>query len=137
MNNDLKFHRMCFHKNESQLSDYHDHFVRELTRKINIDYGRRLKPKDYHLLRRLLETNSIDFSAVLIAYYVNRDSKVSMNQIVDYCAQQKITPENFLWRCINNYVDRVFRYSDENKQSRIQLVQRKPTMVSEISEPVY
>ena len=49
--------------------------------------------------------DSIAICTAIIAFYVHRNSKVTMDQIAKYCSEGNINSEQFLWRAINEHVD--------------------------------
>ena len=75
-----------------------------------------------------METNSVPISTFMIAYFVNRDSKVTLDKIARYCADANMNPEMYLHRVINEYVDSRYEITElkqENDRLNKALVRKR------------
>ena len=64
-----------------------------------------------------MENNSVPISTFMIAYFVNRDSKVTLDKIARYCADANMSPERYLHRAINEYVDSRYKITELKQEN--------------------
>ena len=112
-----RFRRSDFVKTPEQIDDYIDGFIKRIqTHYPNIDMEKRMRG---YLSRteaaRWMEYNGEQISTFLIAYFVNRDSKVTLDKIAKYCADANMSVEHYLYRVINEHVDNVYQITGEFK----------------------
>ena len=104
------FRRSDFAKTPAQIDAYIEAFIEQ----VNTRYPQ-LDAKKYMLgylsraeAARWMKDNSVPISTFMIAYFVNKDSKVTLDKIANYCVDANINPERFLYQAINEFVDKTY-----------------------------
>lgn len=102
-----RFRRSDFAKTPEQLNDYIDGFIKRIKERYpHLDAEKHMRGYVSQAeAARWMENNSTPISTFMIAYFVNRDSKVTLDKIARYCADANMNPEMYLYRAINEYLD--------------------------------
>ena len=109
-----RFRRSDFVKTPEQIDDYIEGFIKRIqTHCPNIDMEKRMHGYLSHAeAARWMENNGEQISTFLIAYFVKRDSKVTLDKIAKYCADANMSVEHYLYRVINEHVDNVYQLTE-------------------------
>ena len=121
------FSRNDFVKTPEQIDDYIEWFIKRIESKYpSVAEEIRFDMNQLEISR--WETNDVAIATYLITYFVNRNSKVTLDQIATYCVNGNINPGQFLYRAINEYVESRYQITAlilENDKLRKALARRK------------
>lgn len=125
-----RFRRSDFVKTPEQIDDYIDGFIRRIKERYpQLDAEKHMRGYVSQAeAARWMENNSVPISTFMIAYFVNRDSKVTLDKIANYCADANMSPESYLHRAINEYVDSRYKITElkqENDRLNKALVRKR------------
>ena len=109
-----RFRTSDFVKTPDQVDDYVDGFIKRTEEHYpQLDAERRMRGYLSHAeSARWLEHNGEQISTFLIAYFVKRDSKVTLDKIAKYCADANMSAHHYLYRVINEHVDNVYQLTE-------------------------
>ena len=107
MLHDDNYRRSDWVKMPEQIDSYVEGFVK----RIEAHYPNKMM-RDHLVekpLKFLLIGGNDAAATLLIANYVCRDSKVTLDKIADYCIDGNMNCEHFLYRAINEHVDNAYQ----------------------------
>lgn len=109
-----RFRRSDFVKTPEQIDDYIEGFIKRIkARYPTPDVEKHMRGYlSQAEASRWMENNSVQISTFMIAYFVNRDSKVTLDKIARYCVDANMNPEKYLHRAINEHVDNVYKITE-------------------------
>ena len=114
MLHDDSYRRSDWVKTPEQLDSYVESFVK----RIEDHYSNKMM-RDHLVekpLKFLLIGGNDAAATLLIANYVCRDSKVTLDKIANYCIDGNMNSERFLYRAINEHVDNVYKITSLNME---------------------
>ena len=94
-----RFRRSDFVKTPEQIDDYIEGFIKRIKERYpQLDAEKHMRGYlSQAEAARWMENNSVQISTFMIAYFVNRDSKVTLDKIARYCADANMSPEHYLY----------------------------------------
>ena len=106
-----RFRRSDFAKTPEQIDDYIEGFITRIKERYpQLDAEKHMRGYlSQAEAARWMENNGVQISTFMIAYFVKRDSKVTLDKIARYCADANMTVEHYLYRAINEYVDNAYK----------------------------
>ena len=125
-----RFRRSDFVKTPEQIDAYIEGFIKRIKERYpQLDAEKHMRGYlSQAEAARWMENNSLPISTFMIAYFVNRDSKVTLDKIAKYCADANMTPEIYLYRAINEHVDSRYKITElklENDRLNKALVRKR------------
>ena len=111
------YRRSDWVKTPNQLDSYIEGFVKRIQAhypNINVEMTR--DPLVEKPLKFALRIGDDAVATVLIAHFVHRDSKITLDKIANYCIGDNMNSERFLWRAINEHVDNAHKIYSLNKK---------------------
>ena len=125
-----RFRRSDFVKTPEQIDDYIEGFIKRIKERYpQLDAEKHMRGYLSEAeAARWMEHNSVPISTFMIAYFVNRDSKVTLDKIARYCADANMSPDHYLHRAINEYVDcryKITELKQENDRLNKALVRKR------------
>ena len=109
-----RFRRSDFVKTPEQIDGYIEGFIKRIKERYpHLDTEKHFRGYlSQAEAARWMESNSVPISTFMIAHFVNRDSKVTLDKIARYCADANMTPEIYLYRAINEHVDNIYTLTE-------------------------
>lgn len=114
-----RFRRSDFVKTPEQIDDYIEEFIKRIKERYpQLDAEKHMRGYVSQAeAARWMENNSVQISTFMVVYFVNRDSKVTLDKIARYCADANMSPEHYLHRAINEYVDSRYKITELKQEN--------------------